>query len=233
MRDRITAKGIAPEKIGVIPPWSQDNEVRFDAAGREQSRAAHGLQDKFVVMYSGNHSPVHPLDTLMQAADILKADASVIFCFVGGGSEFKRVKRWAEQGRLTNILCLPYQPLNRLAASLSAADAHVVVMGEAMLGLVHPCKIYNILAVGAPVIYIGPRPSHVTEILDRLGDEYPSVLAAHGEGGLLARHIQRLRQKVTGIRQPPPETNAAFSKNTLLPDLIVTLERIQEMTDHE
>ena len=63
MRDRIIAKGIALEKIVVLPPWWQDHDVRFDAAGREQFRQAHGLQDKFVVMYSGNHSPVHPLDT--------------------------------------------------------------------------------------------------------------------------------------------------------------------------
>ena len=243
MRDRIAAKGIAPEKIAVIAPWSHDREVRFDAAGREQFRQAHGLQDKFVVMYSGNHSPVHPLDTLMQAAEKLQGDASIAFCFVGGGSEFKRVQRWAEGGRLTsdrrrpasslstfnsqpssgkrpNILCLPYQPLNELAASLSAADAHVVVMGEAMLGLVHPCKIYNILAVGAPVIYIGPKPSHVTEILNRLGDEYPSRQVMHGEADLLADQIQLLRQSgVAGQRQLPMETLAAFSQASLLPRL--------------
>jgi glycosyltransferase involved in cell wall biosynthesis len=255
MRDRITAKGIAPEKIAVIPPWSHDSEVRFDAAGREQFRQAHGLQDKFVVMYSGNHSPVHPLDTLMRAAEKLQGDASIAFCFVGGGSEFKRVQRWAEAqsaerraqstevGRLSsdlrppasspstlnaqpstgkrpNILCLPYQPLNQLAVSLSAADAHVVVMGEAMLGLVHPCKIYNILAVGAPVIYIGPKPSHVTEILDRLGDEYPSRRVMHGEADLLADQIQCLRKSgVAGKRQLPVETLSAFSQASLLPRL--------------
>jgi glycosyltransferase involved in cell wall biosynthesis len=220
MRDRITDKGIAPEKIAVIPPWSLDSVVRFDAAGREQFRKAHGLQDKFVVMYSGNHSPVHPLDTLMQAAEKLQGYASIAFCFVGGGSEFKRVQRWAEVGKRANVLCLPYQPLNRLAASLSAADAHAVVMGEAMLGLVHPCKIYNILAVGAPVIYIGPRPSHVTEILNRLGDGYPSICAMHGEADILAGQIQYLRQSgVEGKRQLPVETLAAFSQASLLPRL--------------
>ena len=62
-------------------------------------------------------------------------------------------------------------------------------MGEAMLGLVHPCKIYNILTVGAPVIYIGPRPSHITEILDRLDDEYPSIRVAHGEADMLAELV--------------------------------------------
>jgi len=225
MRDRITAKGIAPEKIAVIPPWSQDNDVRFDAAGREQFRKAHGLQDKLVVMYSGNHSPVHPLDTLMQAAERLKDDKSIAFCFIGGGSEFKRVRHWAEAGERTNILCLPYQPLNRLSASLSAADAHVVAMGDAMLGLVHPCKIYNILAVGAPIIYIGPQPSHVTEILNRLGDEHSSIRVAHGEADILAEEIRNLQQQIAGSRrQLPTEITAAFSKGVLLPRLVSALE---------
>ena len=225
MRDRITTKGIAPEKIAVIPPWSQDADVRFDPAGREQFRKAHGLQDKFVVMYSGNHSPVHPLETLMQAAEQLKDDLSIAFCFVGGGSEFKRVQKWAEAGKRANVLCLPYQPLAQLSASLSAADGHVIIMGNEMLGIVHPCKVYNILAVNAPVIYIGPKPSHVTEILDRLGNEYPSIRVAHGEADMLANQIQILRQKKAGVRRPlSKEVSAAYSKNVLLPKLIGVLE---------
>jgi colanic acid biosynthesis glycosyl transferase WcaI len=228
MRERIIAKGIAPEKIAVIPPWSQDSDVRYDAAGREQFRKEHKLEGKFVVMYSGNHSPVHPLDTLMQAADILMADSPIMFCFVGGGSEFKRVQRWAEAGNRDNVLYLQYQPLNQLSASLSAADAHVVVMGDAMLGLVHPCKIYNILAVGAPVIYIGPKPSHVTEILNRLGDEHPSIRVAHGEAEILADRIKDLRHKMAGDRHPLiTEVTAVFSKGVLLPEMIGMLENLR------
>src|SRR5205814_4218935 len=55
MRDRIVAKGIAPEKIAIIPPWSHDSDVQFDPGGRERFRKIHGLEGKFVVMYSGNH----------------------------------------------------------------------------------------------------------------------------------------------------------------------------------
>jgi glycosyltransferase involved in cell wall biosynthesis len=227
MHDRITAKGTASEKIAVIPPWSHD--VRFDAAGREQFRNTHGLQDRFVVMYSGNHSPVHRLDTLMQAADILKANLSISFCFIGGGSEFKRVQHWAAERKHTNVLCLPYQPLAQLSASLSAADAHVVVMGDEFVGLVHPCKIYNILAVSAPVIYIGPRPSHVTEILNRLGDEHPSIQVTHGEADILANQIQNLRQKATDGRRPlSMEVTVAFSKGVVLPKLIGVLEDLRD-----
>ena len=229
MRDRIVAKGISPGKIAVLPPWSQDQDVRFDAAGRDAFRRTHGLSDKFVVMYSGNHSPVHPLDTLMQAADFLSADASIVFCFVGGGSEFKRVQRWAaektENGKpKAEILCLPYQPLAQLSASLSAADCHVVVAGDAMVGLVHPCKIYNMLAVGAPVVYIGPQPSHVTEILERPGVAHPWCSVRHGEGERLAEQIRMLRERATE-RKIPEALIAPFAKAVLLPRMIAGIEK--------
>jgi glycosyltransferase involved in cell wall biosynthesis len=226
MRDRIVAKGIALEKIALIPPWSHDDEVRFDPVGREQFRKAHGLEGKFVVMYSGNLSPVHPLDTLLGAAEKLRDNPDIVFCFVGGGSEFERVKQWAKDGK-GNALCLPYQSLDRLAASLSAGDIHAAVMGDAMRGLVHPCKIYNILAVGAPVLYIGPTPSHVTEILDRLGDDYPTIRVRHGETDILTNQIQCVREKLAGSPRPSTTTAAAdYSKGVLLPSLITTLEEL-------
>ena len=165
----------------------------------------------------------------MQAADRLKDDKYIAFCFVGGGSELRRVRRWAEVEKRTNILCLPYQPLAQLSASLSAADAQVVVMGDAMLGLVHPCKIYNILAVNAPVIYIGPKPSHVTEILNRPGDEHPSIRVAHGEADGLADQIKALRRKMAGGRRPlSGEVTAAFSKGVRLPELIDVMEGLRD-----
>ncbi|MEI8287869.1 MAG: glycosyltransferase family 4 protein [Verrucomicrobiota bacterium] len=233
MRDRIAAKGIPSEKIAVIPPWSQDGDVRYDAAGREAFRKLHRLEGKFVVMYSGNHSPVHPLDTLMQAADQLRGESDLVFCFAGGGSEFQRIKKWAaERGRSeigdqkSEILCLPYQPLDQLSASLSAADAHVVVMGSVMLGLVHPCKIYNMLTVGAPVIYIGPQTSHVTEILEGLQPQHPWVGVRHGAADELVRQIQLLRRSITGQeRRPLTEVTARYSATTLLPQLVAVLEK--------
>ncbi len=66
--ERVAAKGISMDRIKVIPPWAHDTHVHFDEAGRERFRAVHGLKGKFVVMYSGNHSPCHPLDTLLDAA---------------------------------------------------------------------------------------------------------------------------------------------------------------------
>ena len=237
MRDRIVAKGIAPAKVVVIPPWSQDPEVAFDGEGRERFRRAHGLDGKFVVMYSGNHSPCHPLDTLLAAARQFATDPGIAFCFVGGGSEWGKIQQAvagekAEGGGrstlsspVSSVLCLPYQPLDQLAGSLSAADLQVVVLGNAFMGLVHPCKIYNILSVGAPVLYIGPRPSHLSEVLDSINHDYPCAAAAHGEVDRVVEQIDRIRRQSGSVnRQPPARARALFSKEALLPRLIRELE---------
>src|SRR6185437_8393669 len=102
------------------------------------------------------------------------------FCFVGGGSEHDKVKTYAEANKLGNILCLPYQPLDQLASSLSAADLHAVVMGDAFTGIVHPCKIYNILEIGSPVLYVGPAISHVVDVIAKLDDQDLICDVRHG-----------------------------------------------------
>lgn len=225
MRDRITAKGIEPSKVKVLPLWSHDADVRFDAAGRERFRKQHQLNDKFVVMYSGNHSPCHPLDTLVNAARSIKAD-DVVFCFVGGGSEFRCLQEVMKRERLPNVLLLPYQPLNELSASLSAADLHVVVMGDNFVGLVHPCKIYNLLRVGSPVLYIGPKLSHVTDIAAELNGTWRCEQARHGDvPGTLAA-IERVHGSKTFGAKTPSRQDSAFSSSNRLPALVSELEAV-------
>jgi colanic acid biosynthesis glycosyl transferase WcaI len=125
------------------------------------------------------------------------------------------------------VLCLPYQPLDKLSASLSAADAHVVVMGDAMLGLVHPSKIYDMLAVGAPVIYVGPVPSHVTEIFKGLKSHYPWAGVWHGAVEDLVKQIKQLRMGcIDHDRQPPAEVRTHFSQMVLLPQMVALIESI-------
>jgi len=225
MRDRIVAKGIPAGRVAVIPPWAHDEAVHFDAAGRDEFRARHGLTDKFVIMYSGNHSPVHPLTTLMEAARQLADDPRFAFCFVGGGSEHPKVKRFAEQHDLKNILCLPYQPLAELAGSLSAADLHTVVLGEPFVGMIHPCKIYNILTVGAPVLYVGPEPSHLADILAGMAGSPHTARVAHGRPDEAVAQIRRIAALGTrGDRELFARTAAKFSVHTLRPQQVQLVE---------
>ena len=224
MKERVVAKGVEPDRIAIVPPWSHDDHVQYSTAGREEFRRSHELSEKFVVMYSGNHSPCHPLDTLLEAARELKQRSEIIFCFVGGGSEQAKVRDLAAQHALTNVKCLPYQPLDELSNSLSAADLHVVVMGDEFVGIVHPCKVYNIMSIGAPTLYIGPTPSHVTDIASQQ-QQGKFFLTSHGDVDGVNEAILDAMQ----LRERQPAVS--FAKHILLPQLVDVIEARQDAQD--
>jgi glycosyltransferase involved in cell wall biosynthesis len=215
MARRVQEKGIDPDRIVILPPWSHDDVVRYDAAGRQRFRSAHDLDGKFVVMHSGNHTPCHPLTTLLEAADELRSRPDIAFCFVGGGSELPAVRRFAESRGLKNIVVVPYQPLHNLAASLCAADLHIVLMGDPFVGIIHPSKVYNIRALGIPYLYIGPVQSHVSELK-------PAFSAAHRDVDAVVHHIRASAAEAAAgaerFCEPAP------SRDRLLGQMVFVLE---------
>jgi hypothetical protein len=167
-------------------------------------------------MYSGNHSPCHPLDTVLGAAQQVRENPAIAFCFVGGGSEFRKVREFASANGLANIRCIPYQPLDKLSASLSAADLHLVIMGDPFVGIVHPCKVYNIRRLGIPFLYIGPVPSHVTELS-------PAAAFRHGDVKGVARFLS------TGAMRSLPaasHSTGEFSQQALLTRMVDALQSV-------
>lgn len=195
MAQRLRAKGLPESILHVIAPWSYEDVVRYDAHKGAAFRAAHGLTGKYVVMYSGNHSPCHPLDTVLESARLLSQDDRIRFVFIGGGSEFPKVKKFAQDHQLANILCLPYQPLEMLDASLSSADLHLVVMGDPFAGIVHPCKVYNILLLGRPFLAIGPAECHLADLAAEVADPAYARCLRHSDARGVATVIAEAAEK--------------------------------------
>jgi glycosyltransferase involved in cell wall biosynthesis len=173
------------DKLQTIPPWPHENHIEPVDPATNPFRLRHDLAGKFVVMYSGNHSPSNPLTTLLKAALAFRDDPTVRFLFVGGGAAKPEIEHFAREHHLSNVISLPYQPLADLRYSLSAADIHVVSLGDAMTGIIHPCKIYGAMAVGRPILYFGPAPSHISDLLQhhRIGwhvahGDVPAAIAA-------------------------------------------------------
>jgi len=205
MAERLIRKQPCAEKVSVIPPWAPDGDALSDA-GSGGFRQRHGLVDRFVIMYSGNHAAVHPLDTLLDAADRLADDRRFMFVFIGGGAGKAAVEARIAQGS-TNILSLPYQPLAMLGDSLNAADLHVVSMGDTMVGVVHPCKIYGAVAIGKPILMLGPAFSAAGKLVaeNTLGWVVPhgevegAVDAIRRADGLAASDLQDLRHRAGSL----------------------------------
>src|SRR5262249_39533202 len=140
-------------------------------------------------------SPCHPLDTVLQSAEALKDRDDIVFLFVGGGSGAEQVEQFAANRKLANVRRLPYQPYEKLSALLSAADLHLVVMGDAFRGILHPSKIYNILALNSAFIFVGPEECHVSDLIRRPpacspGQHPGGVRTVHAGGVRTVRHGQ-------------------------------------------
>ena len=162
MAARINRKLDVSDKLTVLPPWpSEDPESVVDHRDNP-FRRVHGLNGKVVVMYSGNHGPSNPLTTVLEAATRLSDEPRLVLMFVGGGVG----KGEVHNTRSANIRSLPYQPLSDLQYSLAAADVHLVSVGDAIPGIVHPSKVYGAMAVARPVLLIGPEENHVADMMN-------------------------------------------------------------------
>jgi colanic acid biosynthesis glycosyl transferase WcaI len=167
MRERMLAKLAVPQKISVIGPWAHEDRLETVRHADNPFRREHGLDGKFVVMYSGNHGFSTPLATLLEAAKRLVAQPGLVFVFIGGGVIKKEIDAMIEREHPANIVSLPYQPIESIRYSLSAADVHAVSIANEAVGVIHPCKIYGAMAVGRPILALGPRRSHAGELVER------------------------------------------------------------------
>ncbi len=187
MAERVNRKLPVREKIRIIPPWPHAEVHESVPHNRNPFRERHGLQGKFVVMYSGNHAPSNPLRTLLDAARHMVARSELVFVFVGGGLGKRDVD--AAAAELGNIMSLPYQPLAELHYSLSAADVHVVSIGDGAVGIVHPCKAYGAMAVARPLLLLGPDPCHVSDII---AEQDLGWHVAHGDVAAAVRALEAM-----------------------------------------
>ena len=179
MRDRLVGWGLKPEQLRIVPNWMDCSVVR-PIKENNPFRATHQVNDKFVVMHSGNMGMTQRLDVLVDAMKSMEQpaasargsgdrDADVVLLLVGNGAKRKSLEDRAANSK--GIRFLDYQPRDKLSESLSAADLHVVSMDESITGCLAPSKLYGILASGTPVLAIVPKGNAVWRLVDseRLG----------------------------------------------------------------
>ena len=94
-----------------------------------------------------------------------------------------------------NIESLPYQPQEYLKYSLAAADVHLVTMGDAIRGIVHPSKVYGAMAAGRPIFLIGPDENHVSDLI---GEHDIGWHVSHGDVDATERVLRDIARMSPG-----------------------------------
>jgi glycosyltransferase involved in cell wall biosynthesis len=175
--------------FAVIPNWSADLPHTAVPSPDNPLRREIGAGDKVLFMYSGNLGRAHPFDALLEAGERLRERRDLHFLIVGGGARLEQVRNEAAKRGLRNWSFLPYQPRERLAESLGAADVHLVTLDPAVEGLIVPSKIYGVLAAGRPSVFVGAASGEVAQVIEKHGCGRP---APHDDAAAIQRVIEQL-----------------------------------------
>jgi colanic acid biosynthesis glycosyl transferase WcaI len=167
MADRVTARGIAADRIHVIANWCEDDNIHPVSPSKNPLRREWKLEDKFVVGYSGNLGRAHEFDTVLAAADRLKSNPEIIFLCIGGGHLMKRLAECVRERNLGNFRFMDYQDQSTLGLSLCVPDVHWISLLPQVEGLIVPSKIYGIAAAGRPVIAICDNDGEITRLVQQ------------------------------------------------------------------
>lgn len=220
IRERRGAGPIAVVKNGV----DLTTFTTPDAAAETEFRAAHGLTGKFVAAYVGTHGMAHKLDTVLEAAELLRDRSDIAFLLVGDGAERERLVAEVTARGLSNVVMLSQQPKSAMPGIWAASDAALVLLRRVdTFKTVIPSKMFEAMAMACPMIMgvegeakalmeaggagIAITPESAQELaaaVTRLADD-PAFAAQLGESGrsFVAREFDRrvLAERLLGEMQ--------------------------------
>lgn len=149
---KAVAQYVAEDKIKIVYNWAHNEHIRPIDKKENVFLTDLKLQDKFIVLYSGNMGMTHDIDVLVDVADRLKENEKIHFLFIGEGAKKAVVEEKVARYGLKNCSVLPYQSLEVLPYSMGAADLAVVTTDAKQSGLSVPSKTYTYLATGAALL---------------------------------------------------------------------------------
>lgn len=160
--------GARPQAVIEISHWEDTALVAPRPKDNPFSRA-HGLVDRFVVMYSGNIGLTQQLDRYLDLARRLHDIPDLTFVLVGEGAGKRELEDRARAVAGAPILVLPYQPREAMADSLASADVCLAPIGPGLTRFMLPSKVYTIMASGRPVLAAIDLDSDLAETITQLG----------------------------------------------------------------
>ena len=184
MVDRARAKGVSADRAVLFPNWVDvDSIYPLDPAAnqcnsfrRELAHRVPGIENKIILLYSGNMGAKQGLELLAPLADSFAADPRVHFIFCGDGAFRSRLE--ALVSGHPNVTLLPLQPLDRLNDLLNSADIHLLPQRASAADLVMPSRLSAMLASGRPVIATADPGTQVAQVVEGRGLAIPAEDAA-------------------------------------------------------
>ncbi len=172
-------------------PLPKDNEkvVEF--------KKKHGLDGKFVIMYSGNIGLFYDLENLIKVVERFKDYENVIFPFVGEGTLKEQLMNYVEEHNMKNVVFIPYQAKEDLIYSLNSADVHWIVNAKGIKGVSCPSKLYGLLATAEPALAVLEEGTEARDIIESTNCGYAvSPKDYEGVANLIEKFINTPKEEL-------------------------------------
>ena len=167
LRNRFNNKKV-PKNV-FINNWINEKEIyplEQNHPRIVEFKEKYNLQDKFIIMYSGNIGLYYDLENIIKVIGEFKDREDVVFAFVGDGTVKDKVEAYVKENNLSNVTFIPYQDKADLIYSLNAADIHWVVNAKGIKGVSVPSKLYGVMAAGKPVLGVLDEGSEARLIVE-------------------------------------------------------------------
>ncbi|WP_414657593.1 sugar transferase [Deinococcus sp. VB343] len=152
-KEKLIERGVPASKLTVIPNWTDEAQIQLPEPN--PARAAElGFRDRFNVVFAGTMGKAQALETVLDAADLLRQSApSARFVMIGGGVEVEGLKQQAQDRELSNVTFLPRRPPSEIGEILGLADALLVhLKDDPLFAITIPSKTQAYLMTGKPIL---------------------------------------------------------------------------------
>jgi colanic acid biosynthesis glycosyl transferase WcaI len=164
MVERSISKGVPEDQSTLFPNWVDVDAIYPQPVGEANSfRRELQLEDKIVLLYSGNMGNKQGLELLAPLAEDFQDDESVHFLFCGDGAFRPELETLV--AHRPNVTMLPLQPFERLNDLLNAADIHLLPQRAGAADLVMPSKLTGMLSSGRPIIATADEGTQVAHVV--------------------------------------------------------------------
>lgn len=148
----LVTKGVPEGKVEIVPNWA-DTEIYKPVPYDRDLAVRLGLDGTFNVLFAGNLGIVQALDTVIEAAELLREVPSIRFVFAGSGVEESRLRTLSEQKGLDNVRFLGRFSHEEMADLYGICDALLVhLKRDPLFEITIPSKTLAYLACGKPVL---------------------------------------------------------------------------------
>ena len=196
----ITKKGVPLNKIVEIPNWADIEFIKPFPRETSYFRTQYNLENKFIVLYSGNIARTQGLETVIDAADSLKDFPEIAVVIVGEKRALSQLEQYCQKHHQNskNLFFIPFQPKEKLPEMLAAANIGLVIQKNNVLNFNMPSKIPVLLASGRAIIGSVPKTGTAIAAIQK---SRGGIITSPEDSQALAEAIIYLYQNPTKIQE--------------------------------